>query len=473
MSEIESQEYFITLVAKGKKSGHLSLDQVYASLPEAARDEENFVEEILTLLESHHGILVSEEDMEKDLLHNSEEEKQAKPQKELNVDIDLEVDVEEPLIDHDLEEEESEIEEELDDDSLIDGDPLGLSGIAPTHRGIEDLDDDKIIDDHDEEIDDDTDDDDLDDEDDEGEMEKGFGKGDLSSFDDVSGYENRGSIIDIEDDSDSDSPRESSSRRSGILGSEKGDSSVDDPIRLYLREIGRENLLNAEQEVELSKRMEEGAEIIKNVILKSGILISSFNDIMDVVNTKFDEEELEFSPKELKEKMNDQKRYVQFYRETIKDIASPLKNYIELKKKTVAVGGEILQDETFGKKRVTLLKKLSKIELQPEEITGFTERYLAAERDIFELQRKKSSIESQLGVASVRELRLMGRNLAVPSQRVDLEKRLNMSADKIKELIRDVQLTEKQMRNIELEFEETCSDIIATAKEIMRGREMM
>ena len=163
MSEIESQEYFITLVAKGKKSGHLSLDQVYASLPEAARDEENFVEEILTLLESHHGILVSEEDMEKDLLHNSEEEKQAKPQKELNVDIDLEVDVEEPLIDHDLEEEESEIEEELDDDSLIDGDPLGLSGIAPTHRGIEDLDDDKIIDDHDEEIDDDTDDDDLDD----------------------------------------------------------------------------------------------------------------------------------------------------------------------------------------------------------------------------------------------------------------------------------------------------------------------
>jgi RNA polymerase primary sigma factor len=36
------------------------------------------------------------------------------------------------------------------------------------------------------------------------------------------------------------------------------ESSVDDPIRLYLREIGRENLLTAEQEVELSKQMEEG-----------------------------------------------------------------------------------------------------------------------------------------------------------------------------------------------------------------------
>ena len=59
--------------------------------------------------------------------------------------------------------------------------------------------------------------------------------------------------------SDPDSSREASTRKSGILGSDKSDSSVDDPIRLYLREIGRESLLNAEQEVELSKKMEEGA----------------------------------------------------------------------------------------------------------------------------------------------------------------------------------------------------------------------
>ena len=44
------------------------------------------------------------------------------------------------------------------------------------------------------------------------------------------------------------------------------DSSIDDPIRLYLREIGKENLLTAEQEVTLSKKMEDGQNIIKNVI---------------------------------------------------------------------------------------------------------------------------------------------------------------------------------------------------------------
>jgi RNA polymerase primary sigma factor len=67
----------------------------------------------------------------------------------------------------------------------------------------------------------------------------------------------------------------------------------------------------------------------------------------------------------------------------------------------------------------------------------------------------------------------MGRNLAVPSQRTELEKRLNMGSDKIKDLIRDVQLTEKSLKNIEFDFEENCEDIISYAKEIMRGREMM
>lgn len=50
-----------------------------------------------------------------------------------------------------------------------------------------------------------------------------------------------------------------------IVYNEK-ETSIDDPIRLYLREIGKENLLTAEQEVELSKQMEEGENIIKEIL---------------------------------------------------------------------------------------------------------------------------------------------------------------------------------------------------------------
>jgi RNA polymerase primary sigma factor len=474
MSEIENQEFFMMLEKKGKRNGHLSYNELVAAVPPEFADE-SVIEEILTLLDSH-GIMITENELENDLLNTIEEEIVSDEALE-DVDMDETGDVlvdDDGILDDSLDDSgEEDMDDDLDEPDL-DGDLpdiVGFASIPASHRSMDDLDDSKMIADHDDDLEDDLDDDDLEEE--QVELQKGYDKANLGSFDEVSGYDGRESLIDLDDDSDNDSPRESSSRKSGILGSDKADSSVDDPIRLYLREIGRENLLNAEQEVDLSKKMEEGAQIIKDVILQSGVMISSFHEILNTMSTRFDEEELEFSPKELKEKMNNQKRYVQFYRDTLKDISTPMKNYIELKKKTIASGGEVLNDESFAKKRVLLLKKLSKIELQPEEISGFTDKYLAAERDIFDLQRKKYSIEGKLGVSSVRDLRLMGRNLAVPSQRTELERRLGMPADSIKELIRDIQLTEKQLKNIEYEFEEPCDNIITNAKEIMHGREMM
>ncbi len=484
MTKIEKQDYFIELISKGKQKGKLALDDVNTILPKHIREDQGKLKNILTLLENNHNILVSENDLEKDLGKNIEEKREKKTQDALDREELLKKEIVEPLIDADMEEvDEGEVEDDLDE-PLIDNDLADLSGIVAPSQTDDELDAEKIMKDQEKDIEDDEDEDEDDDEDvdddedDEEEEEqsktaKSYSKADLGSDDDVGSFDRARRLRSLDDDGDSDSRRERGGRRKGVLGGDKSESSVDDPIRLYLREIGRENLLNAEQEVELSKRMEEGGEIIKAVILKSGVLISSFYEIMEVINTRFDEEDFEFSPKELKEKMNDQKRFVQSYREFLKDVTSPLKSYTELKKKTVATGGEILQDEVFCKKRTLLMKKLSKVELQPEEIHSFTERYLSAERDIFELQRKKSSIESQLGIGCVRELRLMGRSLAVPSQRTALEQRLNMSADKIKELIRDVQLTDKQLKNIEYEFEENCSEIIANAKEIMRGREML
>ena len=67
MPDMENQDFYIALVAKGKREGHLSLQEVQKHVPEELRDDEHFMEELLTSLESHHGILVSEEDMESNL----------------------------------------------------------------------------------------------------------------------------------------------------------------------------------------------------------------------------------------------------------------------------------------------------------------------------------------------------------------------------------------------------------------------
>src|SRR5512133_1574477 len=84
--------------------------------------------------------------------------------------------------------------------------------------------------------------------------------------------------IQVEEENEREAPKDDGREKKRLVYNDK-DSSVDDPIRLYLREIGKENLLTAEQEVELSKSMEEGENIIKGIIKRSGVLIPEFHTI--------------------------------------------------------------------------------------------------------------------------------------------------------------------------------------------------
>ena len=198
--------------------------------------------------------------------------------------------------------------------------------------------------------------------------------------------------------------------RPSVLGTDKGETSSDDPIRLYLREIGRETLLTADEEVELSKQMEEGALIIKNVIQQSGIMITCFSQILEKLNTRYEEAE-DYNAKDQKELITEQKRYCTFYKESLKDCQSALKNYNELKQNKFASGEEVLHNDELIKKKNSLLKKLSQIDIQPEEITMFTDRFIAAEHDIIELKNNRLILEDKLQVTNDKEVRQLSRDL--------------------------------------------------------------
>lgn len=251
------------------------------------------------------------------------------------------------------------------------------------------------------------------------------------------------------------------------------DAAIDDPIRLYLREIGKENLLTAEQEVELSKSMEEGEEIIKSVIRRSGMVIPEFHDLAERTFRKEDPRELGLSKKEISEYLAERRRLNHFYRDSLKDVLGDLRAYMDFKQLTYEKGIDILSDELLVTHRKNLLKLLSRVEIHQDEIIRFSDRFARASRQIRRYRDEQTRVEKRLRVSNLRELRSLGRGLAVASKRGQVEEELGLSADQIKEKIRQIQVTEKKLRELEYNFENSIDTILEMSREIERGRVMM
>src|SRR5574344_1031736 len=150
--------------------------------------------------------------------------------------------------------------------------------------------------------------------------------------------------------------------RNKLVNSDK-ESSVDDPIRLYLREIGKEKLLTAEEEVKLSKQMENGKNIIKDVIRNSGIMIPEFFAVAQKEFTRIDLHEPGKARKEINEEMAEKRRLKSCYSEYIKPVLPEMKQYMALKKQLFENDqtSRIFDDKTLVALRKKIQPQLQKI----------------------------------------------------------------------------------------------------------------
>ncbi|MDR2048928.1 MAG: RNA polymerase sigma factor RpoD, partial [Treponema sp.] len=228
-----------------------------------------------------------------------------------------------------------------------------------------------------------------------------------------------------------------------------------------------------EEEIKYSKQMEDGENIIKGVIKRSGMIIPEFYHIAQRAFSKKDPRELSLSKKEITEYMTERRRLNQFYKETLRLIGNDLKTYIESKRRLIARGADVYEDGELAGLRNKILVSVQEAEIHPEEIAGFSEKFVQAAKKIKRYKKEQERIEKRLRVASLKELRSLGRGLTIKEEREVLEEELGLSADEIKELIRHIQVTEKKLRLMEAEFEESIENINLMAREINRGRVMM
>ena len=282
---------------------------------------------------------------------------------------------------------------------------------------------------------------------------------------------------DLDDDSD-DITVESKIDENGkhkLVENGDRDNSIDDPIRLYLREIGKENLLTAEQEVTLSKKMEDGQNIIKNVIKNSGIMIPEFHSIAQKAFTRIDPHEPGRLRKEINEEMAEKRRLKSCYGSILKSVLPPLKQYIALKKQLNEndQSMEIFKDENLNSLHGQIAPELQKLDIQTEEIERFSAKFLDATAKIDDYHRKQEKKMKELRISDAASLRSIGRRLATHSESLKLEQSLGMNADEIRDIYTQIQKIDRKLRKIEYDFENNVDEILDMTKEIQRGRAMM
>ena len=287
---------------------------------------------------------------------------------------------------------------------------------------------------------------------------------DLDDDDDDLGDEDA-SVLDVEEKDDG---------KNRLVTSDK-EGLIDDPIRLYLRDIGKESLLTAEQEVILSKQMEDGQNIIKDVIRHAGIMIPEFFAITQKAFTKIDPKESGKARKEINEEMAEKRRLKGSYGEYLKPIKEDMKAYMALKK-TLSENDQsmnIFQEDDMVALRDKILPALQEIEIQSEEIDKFSKKFLDATDKIDEYNHQREKLLKELRVTDSVGLRSIGRRLAIHSEAVKLERDLGLSADEIRDIYTRIQKIDRKLHHLEYEFENNVQEIVDMAKEIQRGKKML
>lgn len=249
----------------------------------------------------------------------------------------------------------------------------------------------------------------------------------------------------------------------------------DDPVRLYLREIGRKRLLSAEEEVRLAKEMREGEKRIVEIIKKSGIFIVELYKIMQNITREKDSETETFvssaGPKDSSEyeQNNENKRLNQLYRDAIKQVGGTLEQYMHLKKQLHAAGKSITHDKQLQEIKSLLIKKIQKLEIDASEVQRLSDVFLRALEVIKGYRREQETIRKKLSVHSLQEMRALCKRLISRTDRKQVERDLGKSIHEIKTWIQDYKIAQKKLINVEYDYEMSIDDIIRYSKEISQN----
>jgi RNA polymerase primary sigma factor len=237
-----------------------------------------------------------------------------------------------------------------------------------------------------------------------------------------------------------------------------------DPVRLYLREMGRVSLLTREGEVTIAKRIEEGKKEVIRVILNCPITVKEVLNIGEGIRQG------KIDIRVVTNEVEDDEGYAEekeFYRDKVMriiDRVRRLDDEIQKLKAKGDTGGERMQ-----KKREEMVTFLTQINLTELQIEVIVEKLRGLVRRIERIEEELAAVSRRVGVP-VQELRSFLREVKKdPGRKKSFFKEKRLNEQGFVELVKSVRNTYRKIQRIEQEAGLSALELKRAIEGIRRG----
>jgi RNA polymerase primary sigma factor len=247
----------------------------------------------------------------------------------------------------------------------------------------------------------------------------------------------------------------------------------EDPIRLYLKEIGKVSLISGETEVFLAKRIEKGEKIIEETILSSSILRANFTKLMPKIRSKkikiYEivrvEKSYAMSPVEV-EKLE------KLFFSNMEKIQTDEKSLVECQNKIKKYSENSRKFKEFKDKIEEAQKDIEfavrEVGVSQRDIQKISQKIKSMVFRIKEIDRHFLKIKARYG-HDVKEIKTFNRFIEKNENIEEIEKMMGVPIDEVREVIKDIRNNERKLRRMEQEAGSTTGEIKDWGEKIIKG----
>jgi RNA polymerase primary sigma factor len=240
-----------------------------------------------------------------------------------------------------------------------------------------------------------------------------------------------------------------------------------DPVRLYLREMGRVSLLTREGEVTIAKRIEEGKKEVIRVILNCPITVKEVLNIGEGIRQG------RIDIRDVTNEVDDDEGYAEekkFYKDKVLGIIARIRRLDDEIEKVKAKGES--GEEKLLKKREHMVTLLTQINLKDLQIESIVDKLRGLVRRVEKAEEELITVSKRVGVP-VQQLRAFLREVTKdPGRKKSFFKQKKMNEERFVELAKGVRNTYRKVRRIEQEAGLSAVELKKAIEGIRRGEVM-